>query len=595
MEGRLSDPTDEVRPDFSLPKYVARRNAVANGEADEIAIQRLSALWDSEHEERVAAWQEQQEQDAADAEARHLEQEQQEEARKAKKAKSLPDLPPIRSNVPPPSVLPLRPSQFAIDKLARETPGCPDMWYFTPEGCREAARQPVPETNTFALEQGEGGTILRPVAAHTPSRRAVPDALLSLDQILQASHILLRELKRAGWDDAHVDALIAFYYKLQRHSLRGEEHGEEILVAYHDQVRREWFAAIKSRETHLFDISIINEDLMAGIALKLSMRRGNTVTSEYVFLSLASCLLLINAPARLSTPRIMHPVSRNMRHPCVPALAHLDSRLQCIVPLTPSSAREDGRHPLLARTPPGSSGRTTSLRAVGRAKGEIRRRGLSRTRTPFESEGQAGKRPRRGAHAPSVWYASEGLHTTHCAVRPQEPGTGSGFAATGTSAGRSSTRKGSNSASTGSWQKAARPPTASTYTSAQAVDRGITAQMRALELRKLSPCTPYIADAWQSALRDPHLHAKYPTLIHSLRHGFNIGFPCISSTHAPLNSPSLLEHKAAFEEIIAREFQRERYLGPFSQTEVEEALGPFQTSPLSLIPKPHKPSALRLI
>ena len=50
-----------------------------------------------------------------------------------------------------------------------------------------------------------------------------------------------------------------------------------------------------------------------------------------------------------------------------------------------------------------------------------------------------------------------------------------------------------------------------------------------------------------------------------------------------------------FQKIVDHEFATGRYIGPFTCCEIEQLLGPFQTSPLSLIPKPYKPSVFRLI
>ena len=55
---------------------------------------------------------------------------------------------------------------------------------------------------------------------------------------------------------------------------------------------------------------------------------------------------------------------------------------------------------------------------------------------------------------------------------------------------------------------------------------------------------------------------------------------------------SFAEHWQA---IVEDEFAKGRYLGPFSQAEVEEHIGPFQTSPLSIIPKPGRPGKYRLV
>ena len=50
-----------------------------------------------------------------------------------------------------------------------------------------------------------------------------------------------------------------------------------------------------------------------------------------------------------------------------------------------------------------------------------------------------------------------------------------------------------------------------------------------------------------------------------------------------------------FEEIERNEFAKARYLGPCSKREVEALIGPFQTSPISIIPKPGKPGKFRAV
>lgn len=44
---------------------------------------------------------------------------------------------------------------------------------------------------------------------------------------------------------------------------------------------------------------------------------------------------------------------------------------------------------------------------------------------------------------------------------------------------------------------------------------------------------------------------------------------------------------SAFITLINKEFLSHHYFGPFSRTQLENIIGPFQTSPLSLVPKPH--------
>ena len=62
-----------------------------------------------------------------------------------------------------------------------------------------------------------------------------------------------------------------------------------------------------------------------------------------------------------------------------------------------------------------------------------------------------------------------------------------------------------------------------------------------------------------------------------------------------LNKDSTETLKQAFDEIIQSEFNKGRYLGPFSQKELKREIGPFQSSPLLLVLKAGKPGKFHLI
>ena len=47
--------------------------------------------------------------------------------------------------------------------------------------------------------------------------------------------------------------------------------------------------------------------------------------------------------------------------------------------------------------------------------------------------------------------------------------------------------------------------------------------------------------------------------------------------------------------MVKHEFEMGRYLGPFTHNQIQHLIGDFQSSPLSIIPKPHKPGAFRII
>ena len=114
-------------------------------------------------------------------------------------------------------------------------------------------------------------------------------------------------------------------------------------------------------------------------------------------------------------------------------------------------------------------------------------------------------------------------------------------------------------------------------------------------LRSRKAHTPYKPDAWEASLVQTGLIHRYPHLPNLLRSGFNAGVPVIHTTSTPSNSPSIIEHTPAFNLILQKEFQRGCYLSPFLQAEIEEAIGPFQSLPLAIIPKPYHINTYRLL
>ena len=117
----------------------------------------------------------------------------------------------------------------------------------------------------------------------------------------------------------------------------------------------------------------------------------------------------------------------------------------------------------------------------------------------------------------------------------------------------------------------------------------------ALGAKRLDANSPYNPNTWHRLLDSASLSSKYPNLSHNLQFGFNAHVPHISRTFSPPNRPSVLVHHMEFKHIIKAEFEKGRYLGPFTKNEIEAHIGPFQTSPLSIIPKPGKPGKFRLI
>lgn len=132
------------------------------------------------------------------------------------------------------------------------------------------------------------------------------------------------------------------------------------------------------------------------------------------------------------------------------------------------------------------------------------------------------------------------------------------------------------------------------YTSAPAVGPLNTALSAVLLQRAALALTPLKAGMWCRLLSESGLLSRYPTLPSSILHGFDISVRPLSCTFAPPNGPSVEEFANAFTLITAAELDTGRWLGPFSRCAIQDAIGPFQTSPISIIPK-SKPGASRII
>jgi hypothetical protein len=144
------------------------------------------------------------------------------------------------------------------------------------------------------------------------------------------------------------------------------------------------------------------------------------------------------------------------------------------------------------------------------------------------------------------------------------------------------------SASNGNEAEVAPATNTTPNTSAPAATRLRTELKGALDRRKLNALTPYHPEVWYSLLQEAGIYEEYAYIVSGLCHGFIIGLPNISSTQAPPNRESVAEFKEEFARIVEHEIIKGRYIGPISYQDLEALLGPFQSSPFSIIPKPGK-------
>lgn len=104
--------------------------------------------------------------------------------------------------------------------------------------------------------------------------------------------------------------------------------------------------------------------------------------------------------------------------------------------------------------------------------------------------------------------------------------------------------------------------------------------------------TPYSADQLEIFLCKANLIEAYPQLPNKLRFGFPLGdLDPITTTYAPPNLPSALEHDQLIQNYINEELSLGHFSGPFSQTELEAKISPFRSSPLQVAVKEETPGA----
>ena len=113
--------------------------------------------------------------------------------------------------------------------------------------------------------------------------------------------------------------------------------------------------------------------------------------------------------------------------------------------------------------------------------------------------------------------------------------------------------------------------------------------------RRRHPLTPLVANRWLEELETTKLLVKYYQIPLFIRKGALAGIPKIAKTFTPMNKHSTESLAHIFHDIIQTEFDKGRYLGPFSREDLENEIGAFQSSPLSLVPKSRKPGKYRLI
>lgn len=192
-------------------------------------------------------------------------------------------------------------------------------------------------------------------------------------------------------------------------------------------------------------------------------------------------------------------------------------------------------------------------------------------------------------------YASDDSRTRSTNVRPTSSGILAPRQQFAVSAGPSHYATAGRSASTSNSPKVVTGPTTISATFAPDAGKTLTEHRTVLAERGARAQTPYDANTWEELLRGRGLLTRYPHIPEGLRHGFYFAIPPIHTTQAPPNKDTVIEFAIPFNDSITQEIRKGRYLGPFSAETLELLIGPFQSSPFSIMPKPGRPGFFRLL
>ncbi|KAJ7160663.1 hypothetical protein C8R43DRAFT_881441 [Mycena crocata] len=270
----LFDPNTFSCPDYASDDFADLRTDI--GPDDQSAITKLTESWTKANDKQKAAWRRQVDADEAAEKAEEelrlrtaaeaeeaiakLAEEERLEAEKKK-----PKLGDFDANSAPPSFVEARISPFAQKKLEKREYCL--LWPFTPQGLAEAATTALSSSDDISSvklsQNAENQLTVQTGPSATAHKNMVRDDQLSWRNFSLGSNRYIKEIIRAKWPKAHVDALTQFFYLLETHSLREQEHGEQILMIYADRFRLEFFQTLGTPQS--FNIARISDTQLTKI------------------------------------------------------------------------------------------------------------------------------------------------------------------------------------------------------------------------------------------------------------------------------------------------------------------------------------------
>jgi hypothetical protein len=263
MERITVNPHAQHCPDFiSGAFHQARQLSIDAGLTanHKAAAQALADNWQGWNQQLRTAWDAQVLADEQAAEdARHI-AEDETTAAKAAAVKKHPKMNIIVPGQFVPADLDIQPSAYALNRIANFEHA--ELWYFSDEGCADAATASQSTiNNTLTLTQVGDDLTLQPLSTSRPSPRVRKDHDLTFPQFLTAYKHYLQYIIDAGWPAVNVASLNGLSTTLKMHPFRRVKHGKATLLLYQSRVRMSWHKRLKidkGFEIHVVDNTKLN-------------------------------------------------------------------------------------------------------------------------------------------------------------------------------------------------------------------------------------------------------------------------------------------------------------------------------------------------
>ncbi|KAI6138053.1 hypothetical protein BKA82DRAFT_161910 [Pisolithus tinctorius] len=272
----MADPNLEECPNFKLAAFhKIHETMMATLDINlEQAIARLCTAWDNNHQCREEEAQQRENQHRQDPDPVPRPDKEGQNNKHHDTEHKKPQMADFTIGRPPPSILVNRPSQYATNKLT--SCNYVKLWYFSLEGCNNVAKHARSNADdAFRISSTNDLLTLRPVASVKASQNAHAvgndtDHNLNFSEFLQARVSFLHHIKMVPWPEKHINALTMFFWNLKSHPQCSTTNSNAIVLSYTSQVHCQWHDELKANNSHVFDISIINDMLMNSIAFEVN-------------------------------------------------------------------------------------------------------------------------------------------------------------------------------------------------------------------------------------------------------------------------------------------------------------------------------------